>query len=207
MEIRAFLSHSSVDKGIVVPVYEGLADYSAWLDIVELELGAVLIEKIASAIERSSDFVLFWSEAASRSPWVNHELNMALIQRLRTNAIRLRVVRLDGTPVPLQLAPFRFLDVAEATDKVAAILPVLRKALQEPAGPVRRQFLDRNEELGRLERAIDDRSISVVAVYGFQGIGKRALVHEAVRRYFVGSQQVVVDVTRGTGTLELLLQL
>jgi TIR domain len=103
--MRAFLSHSYADKKIVVDVYDGLQKESTWLDRAEIEWGDLFVEPIAEGIESATDFVLFWSASAARSEWVRIEVNMAFIPRLRTKAIRLRIVILDNTPLTLYLRP------------------------------------------------------------------------------------------------------
>ena len=109
--MRAFLSHSSVDKAIVVGVQSELELDSTWLDRAEIEWGDLFLEKIAEGIRLATDFVLFWSKAASKSEWVRIEINMAFIQALRKKAIRLRVITLDETPLPLYLQPFHVFSV------------------------------------------------------------------------------------------------
>jgi hypothetical protein len=102
--MRAFLSHSSLDKAVVGAVHAALEKDSTWLDRAEIEWGDLFLEKIADGIESATDFVLFWSKASAKSEWVRLEVNMAFIQALRQKAIRLRVVLLDKTPLPLLLA-------------------------------------------------------------------------------------------------------
>src|SRR5271170_4443991 len=104
--MRAFLSHSSADQKIVLSVHVAMEKDSTWVDRAEIEWGALFLEKIADGIASATDFVLFWSTAAARSEWVRLEVNMAFIQALRSKAIRLRVVALDATPLPLYLQPF-----------------------------------------------------------------------------------------------------
>jgi len=75
--MRAFLSHSSVDKKVVTAVHGGLEKESTWLDSAEIEWGALFLERIAAGIEAATDFVLFWSASAAKSEWVRIELNMS----------------------------------------------------------------------------------------------------------------------------------
>ena len=72
--MRAFLSHSSADKLIVVGVHSELEPDSTWLDRAEIEWGDLFLEKIADGIQLATDFVLFWSKAASKSEWVRIEI-------------------------------------------------------------------------------------------------------------------------------------
>jgi hypothetical protein len=105
--MRAFLSHSSLDKAIVIDVQKGLEAESTWLDRAEIEWGEMFLERIAEGVASATDFVLFWSKNASKSEWVRLEVNMAFLQALRRKAIRLRVVALDDTPLPLYLEPYQ----------------------------------------------------------------------------------------------------
>ena len=75
--MQAFLSHSSQDKDFVLQVYDALEPGSVWLDRVEIEWGQTLLDRIEDGIERASDFVLFWSEAAGASEWVKFEASEA----------------------------------------------------------------------------------------------------------------------------------
>ncbi len=110
--MRAFLSHSSIDKAIVIGVHKELEEDSTWLDRAEIDWGEMFLERIADGIKSATDFVLFWSRAASKSEWVRLEINMAFIQALRRKAIRFRIVLLDDTPLPLYLQPYQVFSVA-----------------------------------------------------------------------------------------------
>lgn len=205
--MRAFLSHSSKDKPIVGKIHAALGAEAAWLDAAEIELGAILLERIAAGIEEAADFVLFWSEHSSASAWVRHEIHMGFIRSLEDKALRMIVIRLDNTPVPLYLRPYLYLDASQTTDPVAEIVAGLRKKLSEPAPPVRVRFVNRNSEIGRIESILDTGGCSALFLRGMQGIGKRSLVQEAFRRLFEGDELVVVRVNDGMGAVELALLL
>ncbi|MFA4846312.1 MAG: TIR domain-containing protein, partial [Patescibacteria group bacterium] len=201
------MSYSTKDALIVKSVYTGLKPGAAWLDKAEIEWGDRFLESIAKAIDTCSDFVLFWSTSAAASEWVRLELNMAFIRMMTEKAIRLRVVVLDKTPLPLYLRPYQFLDASQSKDQSKFVLQPLREVLEQSQRGVRHQFIDRSEELKRLESAIDDEQVHTIALVGFQGIGKRSLVNEAYRRFFEGAKVVTINVTNGTGLIELALYL
>ncbi|HXR15995.1 MAG TPA: toll/interleukin-1 receptor domain-containing protein [Terriglobales bacterium] len=205
--MRAFLSHSSVDKTIVVTVYEGLEKDSTWLDRAEIEWGALFLERIADGIASATDFVLFWSAAAAQSEWVRLEVNMAFIQALRKKAIRLRVVMLDATTLPLYLQPFHVFSVVGSASPAADILQKLLPLLREPTRSARSRFVNRHDEIGRLEAAVDDPEFHSVWAFGFTGVGKTSLIDEALKRIFEGAEIAHIDVTQGTGLVELALEL
>jgi tetratricopeptide (TPR) repeat protein len=205
--MRAFLSHSSTDKEIVIAVHNGLEKGSTWIDRAEIEWGALFLEKIANGIASATDFVLFWSSAAAASEWVRIELNMAFIQALRRKAIRIRVVLLDGTPLPLYLQPFHVFSVIGSASPATEILEKLCQLLREPVRSARSPFVNRHSEIGRLEIAVDNPEFHAVWVFGFTGVGKATLVKQALNRIFEGADVVQIDATQGTGFVELALEL
>jgi tetratricopeptide (TPR) repeat protein len=205
--MRAFLSHSSVDKGIVVAVHDALEKESTWLDRAEIEWGSLFLEKIADGIKSATDFVLFWSGAAAKSEWVRLEINMAFIQALRHKAIRLRVVLLDRTPLPPYLEPYQSFSVIGLPDPAKDIVGKLSPLLREPIRSARAKFVNRNGEIASIESAIDNPEVAAAWLFGFTGIGKNSLVGEATRRLFEGADPVRVEINPGTGFVELALKL
>jgi tetratricopeptide (TPR) repeat protein len=205
--MRAFLSHSSIDKPLVEGVYKALEKDAAWLDRAEIEWGELFLERMAKGLENSTDFVLFWSASAAKSEWVRLEINMAFILALRERSIRLRVVVLDHTRLPIYLRPYQFLSVIDSRDPVNDVLGKLLPALKEPISFTRAKFVNRHDEFERIEAAVDDPEVRCVLLFGFTGIGKRSIATEAVGRIFVGVDYVRIDVTEGTGLVEFALSL
>ncbi|MGC2657253.1 MAG: tetratricopeptide repeat protein [Bryobacteraceae bacterium] len=205
--MRAFLSHSSIDKGIVVAVHERLEPDSTWLDRAEIEWGDMFLEKITEGIESATDFVLFWSASAAQSEWVRLEVNMVFIQALRSKAIRLRVVLLDATPLPLHLNVYQSFSVIGSATPADHIVQKLTPLLREPIRSARARFVNRHDEVARLESAVDDPSIHTAWVFGFTGVGKTSLIHEALKRIFEGVETIRIDLGQGTGFVELALEL
>ena len=205
--MKAFLSHSSVDKNFVLRVYESLKPHTLWLDRAEIEWGNSFLDKIEEGIKSASDFVLFWSKHSAKSEWVRLEVNMAFMASINRRAIRFRVVQLDETELPLYLQMYHYISVTDTDDPVGTVVEALREALNQPTQGVRHRFLNRNSELGRIEDMINDRETKVIFLQGFQGIGKGALAGEALRRFFEGASVVDIPVTPGVGPVELALYL
>ena len=205
--MKAFLSHSEHDKKLVLEVYESIKAESIWLDRGEIEWGDTFIEKIEDGIKNASDFILFWSSRSAASEWVRIELNMALIQSLKKRAIRLRVILLDNTELPLVLQPFQYLSVVDSQSPAGDIIEGLKRVLREPTRGIRHQFLNRNAELERLESLLNDHDTKVVVLHGFRGIGKSVLAQETFRRFYESASVIHIPVTGGMGTNELALRL
>lgn len=205
--VSAFLSHSSADKSIVTAVHDALLPGSTWLDRAEIEWGDRFIEKIEASIQRASDFVLFWSAAAAQSEWVQLETHMAFIRMLKGRAIRIRIVTLDDTELPLRFKPFHFRSVAQSDNPIEDIVSALRHALSQPSSGERHRFLNRNEELARIEGLINDTETRAVLLHGFKGVGKASIVAEALRRFYEGASIVTLTVGPSTGPAEAALAL
>ena len=205
--MRAFLSHSSANKRIVVAVHDALEKDATWLDRAEIEWGSPFLEKIAEGIRSATDFVLFWSAEAAESEWVRLEINMAFIQALREKAIRLRVIVLDATPLPLYLQPFQAFSVIGSSDPAREIIEKLSPLLREPIRSTRAKFVNRHQEIAKIEEAVDDPEVFAIWLFGFTGVGKTSLAHEAIRRIFDGPDSVSIQINQGTGSVELALAL
>ena len=173
--MKVFLSHSSSDKALVESVYNALEKDTAWLDRAEIEWGDLFIDKITEGIENASDFLIFWSASAKKSEWVRLELNMAFIRMLSERAIRLKVLVLDKTELPIYLKPYHFIDVSGSNDPVREVIDKLKPAIGEPVRAQRHRFLNRNHEFERIELAIDDSNTAIICVTGFQGVGKSSV--------------------------------
>lgn len=205
--VSAFLSHSSADRSVVIAVHEALVPGSTWLDRAEIEWGDRFIERIEASIQSASDFVLFWSTAAAQSEWVRHETHMAFIRMLKERAIRIRVVRLDDAELPLRFEPFHFLSVAQSDNPIGDIVAALREALSRPSSGERHRFLNRNEDLGRIEALINDTDTRAILLHGFKGVGKASTVAEALRRFYERANTVTLTVGPSVGPAEAALSL
>lgn len=206
---RVFLSHSSADKSLVASVASSLGGDVAWIDTAEIEWGDIFLERIEEGIRESAHFVLFWSQAASKSEWVRLETHMGFIRALRDKALRFAVVRLDDTQIPLRLEPFQFLDVSSLSSHARAprVVEALRSFISTSVSPVRHRFVNRNSEIARIETAIDSGLRSLLIVRGFQGVGKRSLVSEALSRLYRGSEAITIRATDSTSWTEFALSL
>ncbi len=78
--MKVFISHSSADKPFVRKLKSdlNLNGIETWLDEDELLPGDSLLDKLNSALESSSHFMIILSPIAVESDWVKYELENAL---------------------------------------------------------------------------------------------------------------------------------
>ena len=105
--MKAFLSHTSSDKDLVGLVQKKLTQANAWYDAVDIENGESIPEKINDGLRNATHYVLFWSEKASKSPWVHAELNAAFIRMLACKC-KFMIFALDSTDLPELLQPYKY---------------------------------------------------------------------------------------------------
>jgi hypothetical protein len=108
MKIRprtAFASYASEDRDEVLGRIQGmlktLPELDVFLDVASLRSGENWADRLQTEIESRDIFYLFWSLAASRSPWVKKEWRTAL----RTKGLQY----IDPVPLepPSKVSPCR----------------------------------------------------------------------------------------------------
>ena len=199
---RYFISHASPDKELALAIKHDLGD-DTWVDLHEIDVGDVLLEKISDAIEAATDFVLLWSEHSAASSWVRYEFHMAFIRYLEDQAIDLRVIRIDDTPVPLFLRPLLQARDTHDAQEIAGLLQAERPRLR-----TLRSFLNRGPEIQAAESTLFSAEKGFAWYFGLSGVGKRALTREAQRRLVADPlRRIRIEVRPGTGFVELHLSL
>jgi hypothetical protein len=85
-ESKIFFSHASEDKEQVVGIAaEFVAEYpemKPWIDTYEIVGGDSLLDKIAQGMDDADKFVVFLSPISIKKPWVNRELNRAIMHEI-----------------------------------------------------------------------------------------------------------------------------
>jgi tetratricopeptide (TPR) repeat protein len=194
---RYFIAHSSLDKPFALELHDALQG-DAWVDLYEISTGQIVLEQIAEGIEGASDFVLLWSANSVQSKWMRFEFHMAFIRHLEDDAIAIRILCLDDTPLPLYLRPFLQGKNVKSAEGAALLLG------PAPRIPAVRTFVNRNDAIDAVERAFHSSAIGHVWFWGLAGVGKRTMVREALSRIVPDKTRVrVVDLRAGTGFVEL----
>lgn len=127
----SFLCHSSRDKNMVEKVADDLrhSGLRVWLDEWQLRPGDSLNKRIQEAIGQSAYLVVFLSKTSVQSPWVQRELNAALMKELEVNRVFVVPALLEDCDVPVFLRDKVYADFRKGYD---AALESLLSALSCP---------------------------------------------------------------------------
>ncbi|MEP0708910.1 MAG: TIR domain-containing protein [Parvibaculum sp.] len=183
---RAFLSHSAKDKDLVREVAAALGRAAVIFDSFEFSSGDDLKDAILKGIARSDIFVLFASQAAFTSSWVDFEIDTAM--EAKTKQALSRVVTFIVDPqLPLESIPewMRATLVVRRNEPGLIAIEIRRHINQRLAEKTPTYFVGRRNEI---EQALDTISEFTdpnfrppLVVYGLRGIGRRSLVQVIAR--------------------------
>ena len=110
--MKAFLSHSTKDKGFVEPLAAELrtAEIEPWLCEVDIDFGDNFVAEINRGLSESELAVLVLSAEALRSRWTEAEWTAVLAREIAESRTRLGIVMLRDCVVPELLRTKHYID-------------------------------------------------------------------------------------------------
>jgi hypothetical protein len=111
--MRAFLSHSSIDKPLATKIYRSLRDQpvSIWFDRLEMRPGDSLLAQIAEGINKSDYLLVLVTENSKRSSWVEKEVTIALTQEIQGRGPKVIPLLMKGCEIPTILADKYYISI------------------------------------------------------------------------------------------------
>ena len=108
----AFLSHTSQDKAFIRQLAGDLTanGIGVWLDEQRIRVGDSIPEKIAQGLAESDYFLIGVSHNSAASPWVQKELNNALVTEVQRRKVHILPLKLDDSPMPTIIADKKYAD-------------------------------------------------------------------------------------------------
>ena len=102
MKYKLFLSYSSKDKAIVKKIVSALngLGIQLWFDEWEINVGDSIATKIREGLKESSYLLIVLSTNSVRSPWVEKELNIALMKEIESKNVVIMPALLDNCEIP-----------------------------------------------------------------------------------------------------------
>lgn len=149
VRVNIFLSHNSANKDTVRALAMLLAGegINLFFDEWDIRLGDPLMGTIERGLYDADVFIIVWSDAASRSNWVDVELQTFLRRRIDKNTLRVIPLMLDETPLPPLLANYAGMNLMPGNPLNNTIETVVRALLES----------ERDVQLAqRLQRRLND---------------------------------------------------
>lgn len=111
---KVFLSHSSVDKSIVISVALDLQEkgISTWLDAFDILPGESITSKINKGLEECEFVLLFLSNNSVKSNWVTKEWETMLWDEINSGKIKIIPVKLEECEIPKILQTKKYIDLS-----------------------------------------------------------------------------------------------
>jgi tetratricopeptide (TPR) repeat protein len=182
--MKAFLSHSSRDKGVVEPVADDLGSANCELDSVTFERGVMNTKAIQQALGRCSVFVLFLSRDAIKSGMVKFEASLA--QELVGKGLieRFMVICLDDDAFRAAPSEWKDYNVVRKVSSVHAISRLVQNAVMIASlhsAKTATPFVGRTKELSEMKERLSDPIAPQpkgLFVSGNAGIGRRTFARK-----------------------------
>ncbi len=204
--MKAFLSHTGKDKDLVRLVQQKLTNDNSWFDAVDIENGERIPDKISEGLRIATHFILFWSDAASKAPWVLAELNAAFVQTMKGKC-KFMIFNLDGTQLPELLQPYKY-DLIDKTNLEMAANYIASEILSLSGVDLKiSAFVNRNKEIEDIEDAVRE-NYKLIILHGILGIGKASLAEKALLWLFpnIATNRIVIDLEKIPGLAELAIE-
>ena len=158
-----FLSHSSQDKSVVLPLAERLRSdgLSIWLDDWILKAGDSIPSKIEEGLESSRILVFCMSEHAFGSDWANLESQTFRFRDPLNKELRFIPLRLDNFPIKGSLAHFVCINWLPEfrQQEYPKLLDACRQPGTEPEPQTRDTRPEGEDTVGSIEHYLNLRSV------------------------------------------------
>lgn len=201
---RAFLSHSSTDKGTVAEVAKILGRAAVIYDAFEFDVGDDFRDAILAGLENSDIFVLFASREALKRDWVKFEIATAQEALIKQALSRVVTFIIDPS-LDLNAIPIWMKSTLVVRQHHAGLIAVeIRRLINQRLAERRPSYFVGRR--GEIEQALDIISSFTdpdcrppLLVYGLKGIGRRSLVKAIARDNL--SYSTTIPVTLKSGDL------
>lgn len=178
---KVFLSHSSENKEFVDCVDRGLPSVVVY-DKYSFHTGDEFVKIIRSFLGDSALFVLFASAESLSSPWVQYEIDQAILLKIQGKINQIICIIIDDSNIedmPLFFKDCKIFKTKNPKDAAANIQCVLNK-LNEPSLIYFGRNLDANTVEKKLFPLTAEETPYIFSLYGLPGIGKQTFVRNSI---------------------------
>ena len=209
--MKAFLSHSSKDKGFIDGITDALRPGTYELDSETFDLGLVNAAAISKSLERSDLFCLVLSSSSVTSSYVDFEtlLGFELVARGRIH--RFLAICIDDHSFEQASKTVKYFNLVRKISSPEAAARLIQGQLVHATALQSEQvrpFIGREDEIRQLGRQVNDHTKPICkALYisGNFGSGRRTLTRNFYKQYFPQVNQVfpAIDLGEFSGLEEL----
>jgi hypothetical protein len=182
--MRAFLSHSSLDKGYVQAVADGLRPGHYELDSKTFEEGGLNAEEITKALSRVDLFCLFLSNNSIKSRYVDFEVAFGREMIASGKLSRMLTICLDEEAFQEAkgfVKHYNMVRKPKSADSAARLIEGALLSSRHAKAIQSHPFVGRESELRTLERQANDLNsprLKALYISGNPGAGRRTLARK-----------------------------
>lgn len=188
--LRAFLSHSSADKGFVERVAELMRAGTYELDSTTFDAGLINSEAIRNALRRSDLFCLFLSRESVRSTYVEFETLLGVEFLARGAISQFLAICIDDDAFALAQENVKLFNIVRKSNTPESVARLIQGQLISASSRSRdfsHPFSGRKAELKSLEEQASDLSrphTKALYISGNAGSGRRSLALKFFESHF-----------------------
>ncbi|MGR9374927.1 toll/interleukin-1 receptor domain-containing protein [Rhizobium leguminosarum] len=198
--MKAFLSHSSKDKGYVEEVASLLRPGSYELDSETFDAGLVNSQAIIKSLNRVELFCLFLSENSANSSYVDFEILLGLEFIASGKISRFLAICLDDEAFDKASSNARFFNIVRKTltpESAARLIEGTLISVKQSDDNLYHPFVGREKELLELEEQISDNSRPVaksIFISGNHGSGRKSLARNFYQSHYPRTGRVIPEI-------------
>lgn len=205
--IKAFLSHSSLDKEIVRKIKVKLQRIWTYFDEDCFEAGEDFRYAITSKLANTKLFILFASKNSLNSAWVKFEMDEAFWQAIKRDDIDFVVLSLDDIKIS-QLPNWMKKSKFESAINPELAAQIIRKLLFDGTSVNKNVYMGREENTKQIYDDINQmlpEFPNIIALTGLNGIGRRTFASDIFSKrfsldynteFFLGDTEGIADLYR-----------
>jgi tetratricopeptide (TPR) repeat protein len=205
--IKAFLSHSSLDKEFVRAVARNLGRQFCIFDEQAFDTATSFQRSIEEKLKESSVFVLFATPESIKRIWVDFEITEAWYLTLQKKITKSLVFLMDSSIEPSHLPPWLNRAKVMRTNSAATASREIRHHLDEIIRGEQHPFFEGRsvemDDLQNLLTPIGEDPPHVIGISGLPNIGRKTFISKAVQLSLNFSRTIKISAEEGD-TIEAL---
>lgn len=209
--IKAFLSHSTVNKEFVRSVAQHLGRQFCIVDEQAFDSATAFKVSIERHLDETSVFVLFASVASTKSTWVDFEVDEAAHRVIEKTIARSLVILIDSATDYKALPPWLRRAKAIRTNVSKLAAREIRQHIDDLLREEQHQFFEgRTDDLSKFQKLItpiDQQPPRVIAIQGLPSIGRRTFISVAARVALSFARVIVIDVAEGDSLADIAIRI